>query len=92
METEFQNATGKGIGEVMRDIADFLSTPFVIHREKQIDLCSLVGDLNMHEQFSAPLRGGDPGLGGGDCRKLLPSCLHGSDLARDHKCNDRRLS
>ena len=55
METELQNATGKGIGEVMRDIADFLSTPFVIHREKQIDLCSLVGDLNMHEQFSFAL-------------------------------------
>ncbi len=55
METEFQNAVGKGIGEVMRDMADFLSTPFVIHKEKQIDLCSLVGDLNMYEQFSFAL-------------------------------------
>ena len=55
METEFQNAVGKGIGEVRRDIADFLSTPFIINREKQIDLCSLVENLNMHEQFSFAL-------------------------------------
>ena len=55
METEFQNAVGKGIGEVRRDVADFLSTPFIINREKQIDLCSLVENLNMHEQFSFAL-------------------------------------
>ncbi len=55
METEFQNAVGKGIGEVRRDIADFLSTPYIINREKQIDLCSLVENLNMHEQFSFAL-------------------------------------
>ncbi len=52
METEFQNAFGKGAGEVRRDIADFLGTPYVINREKKIDLCSLVEDLNMHEQFT----------------------------------------
>lgn len=55
METEFQNAVGKGIGEVMRDITDFLSTPYVINEAKKIDLCSLVPDLNMHEQFSFAL-------------------------------------
>ncbi len=55
METEFQNAVGKGIGEVMRDIADFLSTPYYIHQEKHIDLCTLTEHLNMHEQFSFAL-------------------------------------
>lgn len=55
METEFQNAVGKGIGEVMRDMADFLSTPFIINEERQMDLCTLVPDLNMHEQFSFAL-------------------------------------
>lgn len=55
METEFQNATGKGMGEVMRDITEFLCTPYVINRTRQIDLCSLVEDLNMHEQFSFAL-------------------------------------
>ena len=55
METEFQNAVGKGIGEVVRDIADFLSTPFIINEERQLDLCTLVPDLNMHEQFSFAL-------------------------------------
>ena len=55
METEFQNAVGKGMGEVVRDISEFLSTPFVIHQEKQIDLCALLPDLNMAEQFSFAL-------------------------------------
>ena len=55
METEFQKAVGKGIGEVMRDITEFLSTPFIINEEKQLDLCTLVPDLNMHEQFSFAL-------------------------------------
>lgn len=55
METEFQKAVGKGIGEVMRDIAEFLSTPFIINEERQLDLCTLVPDLNMHEQFSFAL-------------------------------------
>ena len=55
METEFQRAVGKGIGEVMRDIAEFLSTPYIINEERQLDLCTLVPDLNMHEQFSFAL-------------------------------------
>ncbi len=55
METEFQKAVGKGIGEVVRDIAEFLSTPFIINEERQLDLCTLVPDLNMHEQFSFAL-------------------------------------
>ena len=55
METEFQNAVGKGIGEVMRDISEFLSTPFIINEKRQLDLCTLVPELNMHEQFSFAL-------------------------------------
>jgi hypothetical protein len=55
METEFQKAVGKGIGEVMRDIAEFLSTPYIINEERELDLCTLVPDLNMHEQFSFAL-------------------------------------
>ena len=55
METEFQNAHGKAIGEVMRDINDFLATPCIINSKKKIDLCTLVADLNMHEQFSFAL-------------------------------------
>ncbi len=55
METEFQNAIGKGLGEVRRDIAEFLSMPYIINPEKQVDLCSLIPDLNMHEQFSFAL-------------------------------------
>ena len=55
METEFQKAVGKGIGEVMRDIAEFLSTPYIINEERRLDLCTLVPDLNMHEQFSFAL-------------------------------------
>lgn len=51
METEFLQATGKSTGEVLRDIADFLSTPFPINEEKQLDLCTLLPDLNMHEQL-----------------------------------------
>ena len=55
METEFQNAVGKGMGEVVRDIAEFLTTPFIINEERKLDLCTLVPDLNMHEQFSFAL-------------------------------------
>ncbi len=55
METEFQNAVGKGAGEVMRDIAEFLSLSFVINEDKGIDLCTLLPDLNMAEQFSFAL-------------------------------------
>lgn len=55
METEFQNAVGKSMGEVMRDIADFLSTPYIIGEEHPVELCSLIEDLNMHAQFSFAL-------------------------------------
>ena len=55
METEFQSAIGKGIGEVLRDIEEFLSTRYVINEQKKIDLCSLVPELNMYEQFSFAL-------------------------------------
>ena len=52
METEFQNAIGKSMGEVARDVAEFLSCSCVIHPKKQIDLFTLLPDLNMTEQFS----------------------------------------
>lgn len=55
METEFQNAYGKGVGEVLRDIADFLATPMILKTEKPINLCTLLEHLNMHEQFSFAL-------------------------------------
>lgn len=56
METEFQKAVGKSPGEVVRDISEFLSTPYpILHRGKQIDLCTLTPELNMHEQFSFAL-------------------------------------
>ena len=55
METEFQNAVGKSMGEVARDIAEFLSCSCVIHPQKQIDLSTLLPDLNMAQQFSFAL-------------------------------------
>ena len=55
MESEFQNAIGKSVGEVMRDVADFLSSPCVIHPERRIDLAHILPDLNMAEQFSFAL-------------------------------------
>ena len=55
METEFQKAVGKSAGEVLRDIAEFLSLSYPIHQQKQIDLCTLLPDLNMAEQFSFAL-------------------------------------
>ena len=55
METEFQKAVGKSAGEVMRDIADFLAYPCPINPQKQIDLRTLLPDLNMLEQFSFAL-------------------------------------
>ncbi len=55
METEYKNAVGKGAGEVMRDIAEFLSTPFPIHPEKQLDLCALLPELNMYRQMAFAL-------------------------------------
>lgn len=55
METEFQKAVGKSVGEVMRDMEEFLTCPCVVNEEKQIDLCTLIPDLNMHGQFSFAL-------------------------------------
>lgn len=55
METNLQNAFGKSMGEVARDIADLLSTPFIIGREHPVELCSLIEDLNMHGQLSFAL-------------------------------------
>lgn len=55
METEFQKAVGKGAGEVMRDIADFLAYPCIIEPQKNVDLRTLLPDLNMREQFSFAL-------------------------------------
>ncbi len=55
MEYEFQNAVGKSVGEVMRDISDFLSCSCVIHPERQIDLAYILPELNMAEQLSFAL-------------------------------------
>lgn len=55
METEFQNATGKGVGEVVRDVREFLSLSCIVHPERQLDLCTLLPDLNMYGQFSFAL-------------------------------------
>lgn len=52
METEYLNAAGKTPGEIARDIADFLALPCVLHGKKEIDLATLLPDLNMKEQFS----------------------------------------
>ena len=54
METEFQKAIGKSAGEVMRDIADFLSHPQIV-RSKGVDLRYLLPDLNMQGQLSFAL-------------------------------------
>ena len=55
MEYEFQNAIGKSVGEVVRDVTDFLSCSCVINPERQIDLAQILPDLNMAEQFSFAL-------------------------------------
>ena len=55
METEFQKAVGKSVGEVMRDIAEFLSLSYPIQTQKPVDLCTLLPELNMAEQFSFAL-------------------------------------
>ncbi len=55
METEFQKAVGKGAGEVMRDMADFLAYSCPINPQKNVDLRTLLPDLNMKEQFSFAL-------------------------------------
>jgi hypothetical protein len=51
MEIQFRDAVGKSMGEVIRDISEFLSAPCIIHAKKQVDLCTLLPDLNMREQF-----------------------------------------
>ena len=56
METELKNAVGKSVGEVMRDLADFVSTPMPIAlRGQTIDLCALTSELNMQEQLAFAL-------------------------------------
>ncbi len=55
MENDFRNAVGKSVGEVMRDIADFLSLPCIVSAERQINLAELTPELNMGEQFSFAL-------------------------------------
>ncbi|MBR3894405.1 MAG: hypothetical protein IKJ35_04580 [Clostridia bacterium] len=55
METEFQNAVGKGLGEVVRDIREFLTRPCAVNPDRGLDLCRLLPELNMHWQFSFAL-------------------------------------
>ncbi len=52
MEKNFSDAVGKSRGEVIRDINEFLATPYWINRQKRLDLCRLVPDLNMHRQLA----------------------------------------
>ena len=87
METEFQKAAGKSMGEVVRDIGDFLSTPYpLVHRGRQFDLCTLAPDLNMHEQFSFALlseayaQGWDSNTAEGFYRRAVSSAVS-SDVA-----------
>lgn len=55
MNNDFQTATGKTPGEVIRDAIGFLSTPCMINSKKKIDLCTLLPELNMREQFAYAL-------------------------------------
>ena len=55
MKNDFQAATGKGHGEVIRDAIGFLSTPCLINPKRKIDLCTLLPELNMREQFAYAL-------------------------------------
>lgn len=55
MELEFKQAAGKSAGEVMRDIAEFLATPCIIHKTQNLDLRSLPNDLSMEKQLSFAL-------------------------------------
>ena len=84
MKTDFQSAYGKSLGEVVRDITDFLSTPYIINEEKHIDLCSLIDELNMHEQFSfallseAEAQGWSPDAAEGFYRRAVADVMDGA--------------
>lgn len=52
MDTELQNRIGKSAGEVARDIADFLSCSCTVRGQKEMDLASILPELNMREQFA----------------------------------------
>lgn len=55
MNNDFQTATGKHPGEVIRDSVAFLSTPCIVNPERKIDLCTLLPELNMREQLAYAL-------------------------------------
>lgn len=55
METEYQKAIGKSREAVIQDIAEFLSLPFPIPLQEEIDLRNLLPDLNMAEQLTFAL-------------------------------------
>lgn len=55
METDFGRAVGKSVGEVMRDVTEFLSLSYPVHPKKQIDLNTLLPELNMAEQLTFAL-------------------------------------
>ena len=52
METEYQKAIGKSMGEVMRDIEEFLSLPYPVELQEPIDLRTILPNLNMAEQLT----------------------------------------
>ncbi len=55
MDAELQNRIGKSAGEVARDIADFLNQTCVVQGRQEVDLASILPELNMREQFAFAL-------------------------------------
>ena len=55
METEYQKAIGKSIGEVVCDIAEFLELPCAINLQDGFDLRDLFSKLSMAEQLTFAL-------------------------------------
>lgn len=56
METDFKNAAGKSVGEVLRDLAELATAPQPIGRgDKTLDLCILTPELNMQGQLAFAL-------------------------------------
>lgn len=82
METDFQNAVGKSVGEVLCDLGDFAAAPAPVPRKKNLDLCTLLPDLNMRQQLAfallaeADLQGWQPESAENFCRRALNAQDH----------------
>ena len=55
METEYQKAIGKSMGEVMCDIKEFLELPCPVALKDKVDLRVILPELNMAEQLTFAL-------------------------------------